>query len=114
MSGLWGRAIRSVAMLALVALPVQAKAADLVSSRALEMAIEILLGDPYGATPDEVRRNIKRQEKVGSNDPDCEAPAWKFAIVVPASESNPNGINGYLCLSPKDGELLRAGIPYLD
>lgn len=114
MSDFWGRASRSVAVLALVALPDQARAADLAASRALEAAIEVLLGDPYGATLDEVRRNIKRQEKVGADDPDCEAPAWKFAIVVPASESNPNGIKGYLCLSPKDGNLIRAGLPYLD
>jgi hypothetical protein len=114
MSDVWGRASRSLAALALVVLPVQVRAADLTASRALEAASEVLLGDPYGATLDEVKRNIKRQEKVGADDPDCEAPAWKFLVVVPASESNPNGINGYLCLSPKGGKLLRAGLPFLD
>jgi len=114
MSGFSGLMSRSVAALALVALPVQAHAAELNASMALEAAIEVLLGDPYGTTIDEVRRNIKRQEKVGADDPDCDAPAWKFVVTVPASENNPDGINGYLCLSPKDGTLLRAGLPYLD
>jgi hypothetical protein len=72
------------------------------------------LGIPYGTTLDEVRRKIKRQERVGADDPDCGKPAWKFKVAVPASQTNPNGINGYLCLSPKNGKLLRAGLPYLD
>jgi hypothetical protein len=105
---------RSVGALTLVALSVQANGADLKASMALEAAIEILLGNPYGTTHDEVRRNIEQQEKVGADDPDCHTTAWKFVVSVPASESNPDGIRGYLCLSPKDGTLLRAGLPYLD
>ncbi len=104
----------SVTMLALAVLPTPALAAGLTAARALEAAIEVLLGDPYGATVDEVKRNIIRQERVGAGDRDCAAPAWKFVVAVPASQNNPDGINGYLCLSPKDGKLLRAGLPYLD
>lgn len=114
MSGFLRPMSSSAAVLALVVLPVQALAAELTTPKALEAATEVLLGDPYGTTIDEVRRNIKRQERVGAEDPDCDMPAWKFVVAVPASQINPDGINGYLCLSPEDGKLLRAGLPYLD
>ena len=89
-------------------------AADLTAPAAQDAAIMILLGDPYGATVDEVKRNIKRQERVGRDDPDCSADAWKFRIEVEPSEHQSDGISGFLCLSPKTGKMLSAGLPYLE
>jgi hypothetical protein len=115
MSGCSGQTKWSVAFLSLmVLLPAQGLAKDLTATRALEAAIDILLGNPYGATVDKVKQNIKRQEKVGADDPECRAAAWKFVVSVPPTENNPDGINGFLCLSLRDGSLLSAGLPYLD
>ena len=76
MLGVWQLMSGSVAVLALSAAQLgQGLAAELTASRALEAAIEVLLGDPYGTTLDEVRRKIKRQERVGADAPDCGKPA---------------------------------------
>lgn len=106
------RCILFLVAMAILPLPVEAK--DLTATQGQEAAIDVLLGDPYGATVDEVKSNIKRQERVGADDPDCAQPAWKFLVSVPPSELHPSGIKGYLCLSLTTGEILRAGLPFLD
>jgi hypothetical protein len=103
-----------LAVLAMAVLTLPAEAKDLTATQALDAAVDILLGDPYGATVDEVKSNIKRQERVGTDDPECAQPAWKFTVAVPPSEQHENGIKGFLCLSVESGEILKAGLPFLD
>jgi hypothetical protein len=85
------------------------------------MAINVLMGDPYGRTPAEVAKNIKEVRLV--QDGNTEAcgpkkwPAWEFHIVVVTTNKDQfnNGIiDGYLALDARTGKILCANLPLLD
>ncbi len=84
-------------------------------------AIAVLQGDPYGATPAEVARNIKQAEFLqDGNTRACGAkkrPAWEFHVVVvtPNKDLYRNGvIDGFLALDALTGKLLCANLPMLN
>jgi len=89
--------------------------------QAREKAINILQGDPYGTTPDDVAKNIKQIEFLqdGSTKA-CGAkkrPVWEFHIVVvtPNKDQFKNGvIDGFLALDARTGKILCANLPMLD
>lgn len=108
-----GRISRLTAAVMLSAMPLVANASEISAVRAQEAAIDILLGNPYGETVDAVKRNIRKQERVGADDQQCREDAWKFTISVPPSRHMPQGVNGFLCISRTNGEMLVAGLPFL-
>ena len=80
---------------------------------ALDRAINMLLGDPYGRTRDEVRAHITGVRH-GIHDVCGGAPAWIFDVHVP----NPRGqtgkaIMGYLVINDQTGLLACSGLPFL-
>lgn len=99
-----------------------AHAASLLSERqARAKAINILQGDPYGRTPDEVSSNIKQvQFAQDGNTRACGAkkiPAWEFHVVVVTADKDQfnNGIiDGFLALDARTGKILCANLPLLD
>jgi hypothetical protein len=99
-----------------------AHAAGLLSEQqARAKAIGILQGDPYGATPGEVTKNIKQAEFLqDGNTRACGArkrPAWEFHVVVvtPNKDQYRNGvIDGFLALDALTGRILCANLPMLN
>lgn len=97
-------------------------AASLLSEQqARAKAIEILKGDPYGRTPDEVSNNIKQtQFAQDGNTKACGAkrkPAWEFHVVVVTADKDQfnNGIiDGFLAMDARTGKILCANLPLLD
>lgn len=84
-------------------------------------AVNILKGDPYGRTPDEVSRNIKQVSFAqDGNTRACGArkiPAWEFHVVVvtPDKDQFNNGvIDGFLAVDARTGKMLCANLPLLD
>jgi len=102
--------------------PGGASAASLLSEQqARAKAIDILKGDPYGRTPDQVSRNIKQvQLAQDGNTRACGArktPAWEFHVVVvtPDKDQFNNGvIDGFLAVDARTGKILCANLPLLD
>ena len=99
-----------------------AHAAALLSEpQARAKAVNILKGDPYGTTPEEVAKNIKQinfaQE---GNTKACGArktPAWEFHVVVVTANKDQfnNGvIDGFLALDARTGKILCANLPMLN
>jgi len=85
------------------------------------MAINVLMGDPYGQTPAEVAKNIKEVRLVqDGNTKACgpkKWPAWEFHIVVVTTNKDQfnNGIiDGYLALDARTGKILCANLPLID
>lgn len=99
-----------------------AHAASLLSEQqARAKAINILKGDPYGKTPDQVSRNIKQVQLVqDGNTKACGArktQAWEFHIVVVTADKDRfnNGIiDGFLAIDARTGRILCANLPLLD
>ena len=99
-----------------------ASAASLLSEQlARAKAINILKGDPYGRTPDEVSKNIKQiQFAQDGNTKACGAkkiPAWEFHVVVVTADKdrfNNGVIDGFLALDARTGKMLCANLPLLD
>ena len=96
-------------------------AALLSEQQARTKAINILKGDPYGRTPDEVSKNIKQtQFAQDGNTKACGArkiPAWEFHVVVVTADKDQfnNGvIDGFLALDARTGKMLCANLPLLD
>ncbi len=96
-------------------------ASFLSEQQARAKAINILKGDPYGRTPDEVSKNIKQiQFAQDGNTKACGArkiPAWEFHVVVVTADKDRfnNGIiNGFLALDARTGKILCANLPLLD
>jgi hypothetical protein len=84
-------------------------------------AVNILKGDPYGRTPDEVSKNIKQiQFAQDGNTKACGAkkiPAWEFLVVVVTADKDQfnNGvIDGFLAVDARTGKILCANLPLLD
>jgi len=96
-------------------------ASFLSEQQARAKAINILKGDPYGKTPDEVSKNIKQtQFAQDGNTRACGArkiPAWEFHVVVVTADKDQfnNGvIDGFLALDARTGKILCANLPLLD
>ena len=96
-------------------------AALLSEQQARAKAINILKGDPYGKTANEVAKNIKQIQFVqDGNTKACGAkkrPAWEFHIVVVTDNKDQfnNGvIDGYFALDASTGKILCANLPLLD
>ena len=96
-------------------------ASFLSEQQARARAINMLKGDPYGRTPDEVAGNIKQiQFARDGNTKACGArkiPAWEFHVVVvtAAKDQFHNGvIDGFLALDARTGKILCANLPLLD
>lgn len=84
-------------------------------------AINILKGDPYGRTPDEVSRNIKQiRYAQDGNTRACgvrKTPAWEFHVVVVTADKgqfNNGVIDGFLAVDAYTGRILCANLPLLD
>jgi len=77
-------------------------------------AIKILKGDPYGSTAAEVAANIAGQEFATHKLCSPDQKNWVFRIAVPASDRHPDGIRGYLVIDAQTGEMICAGLPFLD
>lgn len=98
------------------------QAAGLLSEQqARAKAIGILQGEPYGATPGEVAKNIKQAEFLqDGNTRACGArkrPAWEFHVVAvtPYKDQFKNGvIDGFLALDALTGKILCANLPMMD
>ena len=99
-----------------------AHAASLLSEQQARVkAINILKGDPYGKTPDEVSKNIKQiQFSLDGNTKACGAkktPAWEFHVVVVTADKDQfnNGvIDGFLAVDARTGKILCANLPLLN
>jgi hypothetical protein len=98
-----------------------AAASFLSEQQARAKAINILKGDPYGRTPDEVSQNIKQiQFAQDGNTKACGArktPAWEFHVVVVTADKDQfnNGvIDGYLAVDARTGKILCANLPLLN
>jgi hypothetical protein len=96
-------------------------ASFLSAQQARAKAVNILKGDPYGKTPDEVSKNIKQiQFAQDGNTRACGArkiPAWEFHVVVVTADKDQfnNGIiDGFLALDARTGKILCANLPLLD
>ena len=84
-------------------------------------AVNILKGDPYGRTPDQVAKNIRQIQFVqDGNTKACGArkiPAWEFHVVVVTADKDQfnNGvIDGFLAVDARTGKILCANLPLLD
>ena len=114
------RAFLIVAVASLVTAP--ALAAPLSEAQATAAAVRILMGDPYGKTPQVVMRHITESMLVGKGKTSCgpiTKPVWSFHIVVPKADfpkSMPADadIDGYLQIDATSGKMVCAGLPYLD
>lgn len=74
-------------------------------------AIQILLGDPYGETIKEVDANIQSQSL--QDDEYCETgvPSWNFDVKYALTN---HGGSGLLVLDARTGDMICAGLPFLD
>ncbi len=77
-----------------------------------KISTNILLGDPYGRTETEVRRNILGVT-YESAAPCAEGSAWVVTIHVPASAEG-DAIDGTLIINDLDGKPVCIGLPFLD
>ena len=96
-------------------------ASVLSEQQARAKAIDILKGDPYGKTPDEVSKNIKQvQFAQDGNTKACgtkKAPAWEFHVVVVTAykdQFNKGIIDGFLAIDARTGKILCANLPLLN
>lgn len=85
---------------------------------AVEKAVAILKGDPYGRTPRAVRRHIVESVLLTAGDAKCGSgrPQWRFHVHVPRAEAPEklNTIDGFLVLDARSGDFACAGLPFLD
>jgi hypothetical protein len=103
----------------LVALSATQAAASLTEPQARDKARQILMGDPYGTTPDEIAAHVKdAQMLVDGKTLACgtvDKPVWQFHIVVDAPVTNPKTpIDGYLVVDAASGLLVCTNLPMLD
>lgn len=85
-------------------------------AEAVERAVVILMGDPYGRTPDETRSFIQNIQPGGSTDAPCDREGvWLVEVRVPPSAAtNGQEISGSLTIDAVTGELGCAGLPFLN
>ena len=87
--------------------------------QAQENALEILMGDPYGNTLEEVGRHIKDAELLSDGKTlacgNVNKPIWQFHVVVEKPVNNPDSsIDGYLVIDANSGKIVCANLPMLN
>jgi hypothetical protein len=111
---------RAVPLLCLFLAATHANASSLLDEQhARAKAINILMGDPYGTTTEEVSKAIVGAEllKDGKTQAcgDVKKPVWQFHVHIEAPVNNPESpIDGYLVLDAVRGKLICANLPMLD
>lgn len=105
-----------LAALALSVLP--ASAADLTEKQALGKAVDILKGDPYGDTAQQVVANITERRLAPRRDTVCgggDSRVWAFHVVVTNAKDHDGGpIDGWLVIDGRSGRMVCANLPFLD
>lgn len=82
---------------------------------AVDVAVEILLGDPYGRTRAETRSYITGVWQGGRGGSICDAPGlWMVEVTAPPLPGNPDPIRGFLALDAASGALSCTTLPLLD
>lgn len=110
--------IGAIAVLVLAISSTQAVAA-LSEHEARDKATQILLGDPYGNTPEEIAGNVKEAQLLSDGKTlacgQVEKPVWQFHVVVKSPVNNPaSPIDGYLVIDANSGTMVCANLPMLN
>lgn len=108
------KAVILAALAGALALGASPSVAQVSADVARKAAIKILLGDPYGKTPAAVARTIAGQTLTTDDYCHSGKRVWRFHIVVPKSQTSPDGIDGLLVLDAANAKLICAGLPFLD
>ena len=94
-----------------------AAAKDLSELDAFTKAVQILKGPPYGASVVETAHSIQSSELVAHGVNPCgglvRSPIWVFHVSAPKTATHEQ-ITGYLVLDTRKGQLVCAGLPFLD
>ena len=94
-----------------------AAAKDLSELDAFTKAVQILKGPPYGASVVETAHSIQSSELVARGDSPCgglvRSPIWVFHVLAPKTATHEQ-ITGYLVIDARKGQLVCAGLPFLD
>jgi hypothetical protein len=109
----------AVLALSLLCVSAISAAMPLTEEQAREKATNILLGDPYGTSPEEVAKNIKDAKMLSQGDRtpcgDASEPVWQFHVVVASPVTSPKSpIDGYLVIDAASGKMVCASLPMLD
>jgi hypothetical protein len=111
------RWIAVFAVLPILVGPLEA-AGPMNEQRARTQAIEILMGDPYGTTKEEVSKTIKQTQLIADGQTLCgrmKGPVWRFHVMVDKPVNNPDSpIDGFLFLDATSGKIVCANLPMLD
>jgi hypothetical protein len=86
---------------------------ELDAEQARAKAIDILLGPPYGETKSEVDSNILTQVRKHDDYCGTNALSWEFEVSF-NNELNGSTETGLLLLDATSGDMVCAGLPYLD
>ncbi len=85
------------------------------AAAAVERAVDILLGDPYGRTRDQTRSYITGVWQGGGGGSICDAPGlWMVEVAAPPLPGNFDPIRGVLALDAATGALNCTTLPLLD
>ena len=88
--------------------------ATITLDEALERAVEILLGDPYGQTREDVLGHIA-DARIEQDDPCGAEIAWAFDVHVPdAPNMGGQSIRGDLLVDARTGRMVCAELPFLN
>ena len=94
-----------------------AAAKDLSELEAFTKALQILKGPPYGASVVETAHSIELSELVAGGDSPCgglvRSPIWVFHVLTPKTAAHEQ-ITGYLVIDARKGQMVCAGLPFLD
>jgi hypothetical protein len=94
-----------------------APARDLSELEAFTKAVQILKGPPYGASVVETAHAIQSSELATRGESPCggsvRSPIWVFRVAV-AKTATHEQIAGYLVINARNGQLVCAGLPFLD
>jgi hypothetical protein len=94
-----------------------AAAKDISELKAFTKAVQILQGPPYGASVVETAHSIQSSELLARGDNPCgglvRSPIWVFHVLAPKTATHEQ-ITGYLVLDARKGQLVCAGLPFLD
>jgi hypothetical protein len=92
-------------------------ARDLSELDAFTKAVQVLKGPPYGDTVVETAHSIQSSELVARGNNPCgglvRSPIWVFHVSAPKTATHEQ-INGYLLIDARKGQLVCAGLPFLD
>ena len=94
-----------------------AAAKDVSELEAFTKAVQILKGPPYGASVVETAHAIQTSELMAQGQNPCggavRSPIWVFRVAV-AKTATHDDIAGYLVINARNGQLVCAGLPFLD